>query len=186
MAKLSRKKRSGFILVLVIIAVVLLTPFVCRVVFYPKEYTEYVERYSERFGLEESFVYAVINVESGFDESASSHVGATGLMQIMEDAFKWTRRSLDVDDKDLEYSDMLNPEYNIEYGCCMLGYYYEKYGDYGLAAAAYHAGTNQVDIWLRDGDITADGFDPDDIPSSATSHYVKKVMRCYNAYDALY
>ena len=77
-------------------------------------------------------------------------------------------------------------KYNIEYGCFMLSYYYDKYDSYEIAAAAYHSGMGQVDSWISDGTIDADYFDADDIPGSKTSHYIKKVMRCYSAYTNLY
>lgn len=185
------KKKNGHVIAriavaVLVIALLMLTPTICRKLFYPMAYQQYVEAYSNKYGLSQSFVYAVINTESGFDEKASSNVGALGLMQIMEDAFEWTKHSLSVEHSDIAYDDMLTAQYNIEYGCCMLGYYYQKYGSYELSAAAYHAGTNQVDMWLSDGVISAEDFDADDIPSDATSHYVKKVMRAYDAYEALY
>lgn len=183
--RMSPAKRFATFLAVAAMALALLA-FLLRTVFYPREYQTYVEKYSEEYGIEQSFVYAVINVESGFDENASSDAGAVGLMQIIEDAFQWTKRSLDVRDRDLSYEDMKNPEYNIEYGCCMLGYYYSKYGSYELSAAAYHAGTNQVDIWIAEGSVSGDCFDADEIPSAATAHYVKKVMRAYKAYEELY
>lgn len=185
-----RKKRGRTLSVVCILGIfVIITfaaPWICRKFFYPKAYGEYVELYSDRYSLDENFVYAVINTESGFDVKAESDVGAIGLMQIMEDAFKWTKRSLGVEHDEIVYTDLLVAEYNIEYGCCMLGYYYQKYGSYELAAAAYHAGTNQVDIWLEDGVIDINDPDANDIPSDATAHYVKKVMRAYRAYEALY
>lgn len=174
------------IIAIIFAAILFLVPWLCKTLFYPKKYEQYVEKYSALYGIDESFAYAVINTESGFDEKAASNVGALGLMQIMRDAFEWTKGSLVVENKDIGYDDMLTAQYNIEYGCCMLGYYYQKYGSYELSAAAYHAGTNQVDRWLSDGVISAVDFDADDIPSDATSHYVKKVMRAYEAYKALY
>lgn len=190
MSKIKEQKhravKSVIIIVLLITAILFAVPWLCKTLFYPKKYEQYVQKYSAAYGIDESFAYAVINTESGFDEKATSNVGALGLMQIMQDAFEWTQRSLSVENKDIAYDDMLTAQYNIEYGCCMLGYYYQKYGSYELSAAAYHAGTNQVDIWLSDGVISASDFDADDIPSDATSHYVKKVMRAYEAYEALY
>lgn len=160
--------------------------FLLRELLFPKAYEGLVSQYSESYGIPQSFVYAVINTESGFDSSAQSDVGARGLMQIMEDAFKWTKKHLDAVHTDISYDDLYIPEYNIEYGCCMLSYYYKKYDSLGLSAAAYHAGTNKVDEWISDGIISTDDFDADDIPSDATAHYVNKVMRAYWAYENLY
>lgn len=160
--------------------------FILRELFFPKAYSDTVEEYCEYYNIDTDFIFAVINTESGFNTNAVSDVGASGLMQIMEDAFLWTRKHLNAVHTDIEYSDMMTPEYNIEYGSCMLAFYYDKYGSYELAAAAYHAGTNQVDRWLHNGDISKDNFKISDIPSDTTSHYVKKLMWSYKAYDLLY
>ncbi len=160
--------------------------FILRGLLFPKAYSDTVDEYCEHYEIDSDFIFAVINTESGFDTDAVSDVGASGLMQIMEDAFLWTRKHLNAVHTDIDYSDMMIPEYNIEYGSCMLAYYYEKYGSYELAAAAYHAGTNQVDRWLSNGDISVNNFDISDIPSDTTSHYVKKVMWSYKAYNLLY
>ena len=51
---------------------------------YPVKYQTLVEQYAEEYSLDKYLVYAVIKVESGFDENAVSRVGARGLMQMME------------------------------------------------------------------------------------------------------
>lgn len=151
---------------------------------YPREYEEYVSKYSEHYYIDENFIYAIIKTESNFDEKAESEVGARGLMQIMEDAYDWAY--MKIDDDGISYDQMFKAEYNIEYGCFMLGYYYNKYGSFELSAAAYHSGMGQVDNWISDGTIDIDNFDVEDIPTSKTRHYVKKVMKAYDAYKNLY
>ena len=51
--------------------------------YYPQNYSDKVEKYSEEYGVKESLVYAVIRTESGFRAEVESSVGAMGLMQIM-------------------------------------------------------------------------------------------------------
>ena len=51
---------------------------------YPREYSEYVEKYSAEFGVPESIIYAVIKAESNFNKNVVSTSGAIGLMQLME------------------------------------------------------------------------------------------------------
>ncbi len=189
MSDKQKKRRSPLSVALFLVAVAVFLVglvFVIRQLAFPKAYESIVQEYSSYYEIDENFIFAVINTESGFDENAVSDVGASGLMQIMEDAFLWTKKHLDAVHTDISYEDILSPEYNVEYGCCMLSYYYEKYDSYELSAAAYHAGTNQVDKWIAEGVISIDNFDSDDIPSDATSHYVKKVMRAYKAYEYLY
>lgn len=184
------KKRVHFIFKLLIIIglVVLISNIVPRVTkneIYPKHYEEYVKKYSEEYNINENFVFAVIKTESNFNEKAQSEVGARGLMQIMEDAYDWTNFKIN-DTDDVTYDNMFEPEYNIEYGCFMLGYYYEKYNSFELTAAAYHSGTGKVDEWISEGIVDAENFDIDDIPASKTKHYIKKVMKAFDAYKNLY
>jgi hypothetical protein len=42
-----------------------------------------ISKYADKNGLDEDFVKAVINQESGFNPNATSHCGAMGLMQLM-------------------------------------------------------------------------------------------------------
>lgn len=51
---------------------------------YPKKYSEYVEKYSKEFNLDENIVYSVIKAESKFNSSAVSKKEAKGLMQILD------------------------------------------------------------------------------------------------------
>ena len=191
MATKTNKKRKlplGFkliIFLLIILLVVKLVPYVARQKIYPLEYSQYVSEFSEKYGIDKFFIYAIIKTESNFDENAQSEVGARGLMQIMEDAYEWVKFRIS-DDSDITYDQMFEAKYNIEYGCFMLSYYYDKYDSYEIAAAAYHSGMGQVDSWISDGTIDADYFDADDSPGSKTSHYIKRVMRCYSAYTNLY
>ena len=46
-------------------------------------YSEYVEEFAEKYNVEKELIYAIIKVESNFDENAVSKSNAKGLMQIM-------------------------------------------------------------------------------------------------------
>ena len=54
------------------------------------------------------------------------------------------------------------------------------------AMAAYHAGRGQVNEWLADRSISADGVHLDEIPISDTAHYVRKIVRAMETYERLY
>lgn len=150
---------------------------------YPLEYTEFVEVYARENNLSEDFVYAVIKCESGFENDAVSSVGAKGLMQIMPDTFDWIKMKLK---DDASYEDIFDPELNIEYGCYLYGYLMEKYESEELALAAYHAGTGNVDKWLKDSKYSDDGKALKDIPFPSTKKYVTKVIETKKIYQKLY
>jgi len=48
-------------------------------------------------------------------------------------------------------SDLDNPEINVRYGAWYLRHLLDKYGDERTALAAYNAGQDNVDRWLREG-----------------------------------
>lgn len=151
---------------------------------YPIKYQAHVERYAAENHLDKYFVYAVIKTESGFNPSAESNVGARGLMQIMEDTFDWIK--FKSNDEDAVYYDMYDAETNIKYGCRLLGYLTEEFGNIEEVAAAYHAGRGNVNEWLADKRYSADGVHLDKIPISDTAHYVSKIKKAMDKYVKLY
>ncbi len=182
-----KKLFSIFLIVCILLAgaVMLNAEKLCKKYIYKTEYSEYVEYYADKCGLDKYFVYAIIKTESGFDSKAESDVGARGLMQIMEDAFEWVKYRMD-DDRGLVYDDMYKPEYNIEYGCYLISLLYEEYGDKETALAAYFMGRGKVNEWLKNDEYSDDGVTLKEIPSAAAQHYVDKVMTAYNGYTNLY
>lgn len=152
---------------------------------YPTDYKDYVLEYSNEFGIDPCYIFAVIRTESSFIEDAESEAGARGLMQIMPDAFDWIQFRLGGDDG-LTFDDMYTAKYNIRYGTYMLSFLYEEFGSYELASAAYHQGMNAVQSWIDDGTIDPAKFNIndgiDDMPSAVTRDYIYKVMRSYDKY----
>lgn len=119
-----------------------------------------IDEYSEKNGLDADFVKAVVKQESGFNEKATSHCGAAGLMQLMPG----TAKSLGV----------VNPydaEDNVKGGTKMLANLLKTYGgNKELALAAYNAGGGAVKKY---------GGIP---PYQETQNYVKNVLSIYNRY----
>ena len=100
----------GFIVLLAVFMFVYM-PYWFKSESYPTEYEDIVERYSDEFGIDKEFVFAVIRTESNFNPDAVSEAGAIGLMQIIEDSFDWVSKKLGHDD--LKFDDMFSPEYSI-------------------------------------------------------------------------
>lgn len=184
------KKRGGAeVIIILLIAALLCAAGYFGYKYYeaashPLKYTDYVERYAAENGIDKYLVYAVIKTESGFDSNAVSNVGARGLMQIMEETFDWI--SYKLGDEDAVYADMFDPRQNIRYGCYLLGYLYDEFGNVDAAIAAYHAGRGNVSQWLADSRYSADGIHLDVIPISDTAHYVDKINKAMDIYIRLY
>ena len=151
---------------------------------YPREYAEYVEVYSQKYGVPESLVFAVIHTESGFDSGAVSSAGAVGLMQMMPDTFAWLTDEILFEH--LESGMLYDPETNIKYGTYLLSRFYDRYGDWELTLAAYNGGVGNVDSWLEAPEYSDGEGGLKKIPFKETRNYVKKVADARDTYERLY
>lgn len=125
-----------------------------------EEVNNLINEYSAKNGLDADFVRAVVKQESGFNEHATSHCGAKGLMQLMPG----TAKSLGVENP-------YDAEDNVRGGTKMLAGLLKTYGGRkDLALAAYNAGGGAVKKY---------GGIP---PYGETQRYVKNVLNIYNRY----
>ena len=93
----------------------------------------YVSEASQRFGVPEAWITAVMRVESGGNPSATSSVGAMGLMQVMPGNYASLRARLGLG------ANAYDPHDNIMAGAAYLRELHDRYGAVGLLAA-YNAG----------------------------------------------
>lgn len=180
--------RSAVILVILVLSVIV--GFVYQAVSdraerarYPRQYSEFVEKYSGEYGVPEYIIYATVKVESGFDSGAKSEAGALGLMQIMPDTFDWL---VSLTQDGYETGMLYDPETNIKYGTYYLSYLYLKYSDWETAFAAYNAGPSNVDGWLENPEYCDENGGLEKIPIDETAKYVKKVSSASKVYQKLY
>ena len=153
---------------------------------YPQRFTEYVEYYAGKYGIDPMILYAFIRTESGFDPQATSSVDARGLMQMTEETFLWLRSKI-APDEPLTFADLYSPDTAIRFGCYYLHLCMVRYkGDVSTTAAAYHSGWGTVDQLLQMEEHSADGETLQGFPYNQMHHYVNKITACYQTYQRLY
>lgn len=153
---------------------------------YPQKYAALVEENAAAFSVDKDLIYAVIRTESGFRPEVESHAGAIGLMQLMPSTFDWLQEKLD-GEVIYTVNRLTEPEINVRYGTYYLSVLLEKYdGSTATAAAAYNAGTSNVDGWLADSACSSDGRTLTKIPYKETESYVKKVEHAMDMYKKIY
>ncbi len=105
----------------------------------PSDYDPFIAEAARQYDVPFSLIKAVIKVESDFEPSAVSHVGARGLMQIMPET-----------GRDLGLTDAFDPRENIFAGVRYLKELLTRFrGDLPLVLAAYNAGPDRVDALGR-------------------------------------
>ena len=127
-----------------------------------------------------------MQVESSFQADAVSHVGALGLMQIMPQTGEWLSGKIELEPKYAEEM-LYDPAVNLRLGSWYISFLYDRYdGQWQEALTAYIAGQGQVDKWLKDPELSADGKKLDVIPGQDVKEYAAKVMRMHEHYKEAY
>jgi soluble lytic murein transglycosylase len=137
-------------------------------------------------GPEPSLALAVIRQESAFETKAVSSAGALGLMQLMPPTAKGVAKALKVRFRKEQLT--RDGDYNVKLGRAYLDELLNGYDQsYILAIAAYNAGPDRVNEWIRTyGDPRSHGIDAIDwielIPWSETRNYVQRVLENLQVY----
>lgn len=119
---------------------------------YKGEYLEVAKAAARKHNIPEDLFLRLVQQESGWNPSAVSPKGATGLAQLMPDT------------ADLLRVDINDPAENLEGGARYLRMMYDRFGSWRLALAAYNAGPMAVE-------------EDDGIPPYAeTENYVKAIL----------
>lgn len=183
---MSTQKLKNIIKWLIIVAILIALAIIVRSVIikinYPEKYEEYIEKYSKEYGVESELIFAIIKAESNFKQNAISNKEAIGLMQLLESTALEVAENIN---KEITKEDILNPEVNIELGTKYISTLINKYENIELALAAYNAGIGNVDRWIEEGTIKADGTDIENVPYKETNNYIRKVIRNYNIYSKI-
>ena len=100
----------------------------------------HVAEAAQRFGLPETWIYAVLRTESAGRVGAVSPAGAMGLMQLMPGTWARQRTRFGLG------ADPFDPRDNIMAGTSYLRELYDSYGASGFLAA-YNAGPGRYEDW---------------------------------------
>ena len=153
---------------------------------HPQENRELVAKYAAEYEIPEDVVYAVIKVESDFDATAKSSVGALGLMQMMPSTFEWLTGEEHMDEH-LPTAALMHPDVSIRYGVYYLRYLADKFGEnWDTVCAAYNAGEGNVAKWLNDREYSDENGNLTYIPFEETRNYVQRINEAREIYDSLY
>lgn len=150
---------------------------------FPMPYREQVIARARDIGLEPAYVYGLIRQESRFVTDARSHVGASGLMQVMPATARWTARKIGLDG--WRPQQITERDTNIQIGTAYLKFALDDFeGSMPLAAAAYNAGPSRARQW-RNGPLLAGEVWAENIPFEETRDYVQRVLANTTQYAAL-
>jgi soluble lytic murein transglycosylase len=150
---------------------------------FPTPFRDAVTQRSRDIGLDPAYVYGLIRQESRFIMDARSHVGASGLMQVMPATARETARYIGLAGFT---ADQINDrDTNIVIGTAYLKRALDDFqGSMPLAAAAYNAGPGRPRSW-RNGPVIEAAIWAENVPFSETRDYVKKVLSNTTNYAAL-
>ncbi|HET6764795.1 MAG TPA: transglycosylase SLT domain-containing protein [Longimicrobiaceae bacterium] len=103
-------------------------------------------------GIKPEVAFGLVRTESAFKSSATSHVGAVGLTQLMPTTASWLEPGT-------TRSDLRNPDTNLRIGFKYLARLMDRYdGNTRLALLAYNRGPGTVDRVLRRGGNPDNGY----------------------------
>jgi soluble lytic murein transglycosylase len=149
---------------------------------FPTPFRDDVMRVAKEVNVDPAYLYGLIRQESRFVVDARSHVGASGLMQVMPATAKWTAKKMGLPWK----PELLQErDFNLKIGATYLRWVLDDFGgSVALAAAAYNAGPGRPRRW-REGPQVEAAIWAENIPFNETRDYVKKVLSNATLYAVL-
>lgn len=152
---------------------------------FPTPFNDKMYKATQNLGLDMAWVYGLIRQESRFIMNAKSHVGASGLMQIMPKTARYVAKKIGLSNFVPEQVNEI--ETNITLGTNYLNMVLTDLGgSQALASAAYNAGPGRSRAWRASLIRPVEGaIFAETIPFSETRGYVKNVLSNATYYAAL-
>lgn len=153
---------------------------------FPTPFRDVMYRTTQSLGMDMAWVYGLIRQESRFIMHAKSHVGASGLMQLMPATARLVAKKIGM--TDFDHAQVNHVDTNIALGTNYLNMVLtELDGSQALATAAYNAGPGRPRAWRSTLPRAVEGaIFAETIPFSETRGYVKNVLSNATYYAALF
>ena len=152
---------------------------------YPTPFVDKLNPITKQISLDINWVYGLIRQESRFVTSAKSHVGASGLMQVMPATGQFVAKKIGM--KDYTPDKLADMQTNLVLGSNYLNMVLNDLGgSWGLASAAYNAGPGRPKQWRQTltKPVSMEIF-AETIPFTETRIYVKNVLSNAVYYEIL-
>jgi soluble lytic murein transglycosylase len=154
-------------------------------ILFPRPYWSDLQRQAMANSLNPYLVASLIRQESEFNPGAVSHANAYGLMQLLPQVGKGEAKAAHI--RHFSIASLLEPTVNIQLGTHYFREMVTQYnGQVEYALAAYNAGSNRVDDWLRSGHYRDVPEFVESIPFTETREYVQAIVRNSKVYQRLY
>lgn len=146
---------------------------------FPTDYWEKIKVAAEKSKLDPILAISLIKQESAFDSDVMSGSNAMGLMQVIH------ATALEMNPK-LERRQVLDVDINLDLGTEYLARMIKRFnGNIAVALAAYNAGPERADAWVKEfGNRGLYEF-IEKIPFKETQNYVGSIIRNYIWYSQI-
>ncbi len=161
------------------------TPLYLQRLLYPTPYRDLVQAMAKQYGVDASWLFALIRQESLFDRYGFSSAEARGLTQVIPATGNEIAGRLGV--TDFRQDDLFKPALSIRFGAWYLAQQSKLgSGNMVVALAAYNGGPGNALKWAK----AQPAFDQDlfveDVAFSETRAYVKLVFQFHSMYASLW
>jgi soluble lytic murein transglycosylase len=152
---------------------------------YPTPYRDELSPIARQIDLNLAWAYGLIRQESRFIMSASSSVGASGLMQVMPNTAKYVAKKIGM--TNYTNDKLSDTNTNLTLGSNYLNMVLiDLDGSWVLASAAYNAGPSRSKAWREKLTGPTEGaIFAETIPFNETRTYVKNVLSNANYYSSV-
>ena len=148
-------------------------------------YADDIREAAEEYGIHEVILWAIVRTESGFASNLEGKDGGIGLMQLTPETFAMIQTDI-LKEPPEDKGRLYDPEKNLACGAAYLSFLYQRYGVWETVFAAFDAGTDAVDAWLASPEYVSELGILENIPNTATAHFVREVSKARELYIKLY